>query len=566
MPRLLIQLLTLLFILLSFSCQEKDTKANSFFFNARIYTGNEAQPFAEAMALRDNKIIAVGTTDEIKKLAGASSDTFNLQGKLVLPGFNDAHIHFLRGSLEMQTADLNRCKTPKDAADTVLAFAQRNAEADWITGSGWQYTIFPDSKPTKEILDAIIPDRPVFIYAYDGHSAWVNSKALELAGIDKNTPYSGFGSIVKDKNGEPTGMLSEGAMQLVRKLLPPITKENKLKAIQAGLQYAASLGITSLQNASGSIEELELYEELLLQKKLIVRYGAAFSANSKTSQEDIDRFTALKKKFSNNSLMRADAIKFILDGVIESHTAVMINDYSDAGEKGRTANGTFALPLEDYRRLTLAFDKAGFRLFTHAIGDQSVREALNAYEQCNKINGTQNSRHRIEHIEQCHPDDIKRFQQLHVLPSMQPIHADPATVAVWSKAVGQERLPYSFGWQSMLQSKANLVFGSDWPACINLDPIHGLHVAVNRQSPNGVPPGGWIPEQRIALKDAINAYTQGGAYSSFEENTKGKLQPGYYADFIVLSKDLFNINPSEIHSAKVLLTVVDGKIIFRDKQ
>ena len=566
MPRLLIQLLTLLFILLSFSCKEKNTKTDSFFFNGRIYTGNEAQPFVEAMALRDNKIIAVGTTDEIKKLAGAASDTFNLQGRLVTPGFNDAHIHFLRGSLEMQTADLNRCKTPKDAADTVLAFAQRNAEAAWITGSGWQYTIFPDSKPTKEILDAIIPDRPVFIYAYDGHSAWVNSKALELAGIDKNTPYSGFGSIVKDKNGEPTGMLSEGAMQLVRKLLPPITKENKLKAIQAGLQYAASLGITSLQNASGSIEELELYEELLLQKKLIVRYGAAFSANSKTSQEDIDRFTTLKKKFSNNSLLRADAIKFILDGVIESHTAVMINDYSDAGEKGRTANGTFALPLEDYRRLTLAFDKAGFRLFTHAIGDQSVREALNAYEQCNKINGTQNSRHRIEHIEQCHPDDIKRFQQLHVLPSMQPIHADPATVAVWSKAVGQERLPYSFGWQSMLQSKATLVFGSDWPACINLDPIHGLHVAVNRQSPNGVPPGGWIPEQRISIQDAINAYTQGGAYSSFEENTKGKLQPGYYADFIVLSKDLFSIDPTEIHSAKVLLTVVDGNVVYKRKE
>ncbi|MFN7539532.1 MAG: amidohydrolase [Bacteroidota bacterium] len=566
MARLLLLLFTFVLTLTFLSCGNKKTIADKIFFNARIYTGNEAQPFAEAMALRDNKIIAVGTSEEIKKLAGASTDTFNLQGKLVTPGFNDAHIHFLRGSLEMQTADLNRCKTPKDAADTVLAFAQRNAEAAWITGSGWQYTIFPDSKPTKEILDAIIPDRPVFIYAYDGHSAWVNSKALELAGIDKNTPYSGFGSIVKDKNGKPTGMLSEGAMQLVRKLLPPITKENKLKAIQAGLQYAASLGITSLQNASGSIEELELYEELLLQKKLIVRYGAAFSANSKTSQEDIDRFTTLKKKFSNNSLLRADAIKFILDGVIESHTAVMINDYSDAGEKGRTANGTFALPLEDYRRLTLAFDNAGFRLFTHAIGDQSVREALNAYEQCNKINGTQNSRHRIEHIEQCHPDDIKRFQQLHVLPSMQPIHADPATVAVWSKAVGQERLPYSFGWQSMLQSKATLVFGSDWPACINLDPIHGLHVAVNRQSPNGVPPGGWIPEQRIALKDAINAYTQGGAYSSFEENTKGKLQPGYYADFIILSKDLFSIDPTEIHSAKVLLTVVDGNVVYTRKE
>lgn len=566
MNRFLLLLLTAVVILPSFSCQEKSTKVSSIYFNGRIYTGNDAQPFAEAMALSDNKIIAVGTSEEIKKLAGPSTDTFNLQGKLVTPGFNDAHIHFLRGAMEMQTADLNRCKTPKDAADTVLAFAQRHPEAAWVTGSGWQYTIFPDSKPTKEILDAILPDRPVFLYAYDGHSAWVNSKALALAGIDKNTPYTGFGSIVKNEKGEPTGMLSEGAMQLVRKLMPPASRENKLKALEAGLAYAASLGITSMQNASGTIEELELYEDLLRRGKLTTRYAAAFSANSKTTEEDIKRFTALKKKFSDNAMLRADAIKFVLDGVIESHTAVMINDYSDAGEKGRTANGNFALPLEDYQRLALVFDKAGFRLFTHAIGDRSVREALNVYEQTEKQNGTVNSRHRIEHIEQCNPADIARFQQLHVLPSMQPIHADPATVAVWSKAVGQERLPYSFGWQSMLQSRANLVFGSDWPACINLDPIHGLHVAVNRQSPNGVPPGGWIPEQKVSIKDALTAYTMGGAYSNYEENSKGKLQPGYYADFVVLSKDLFTIDPSEIHTTKVLLTVVDGKVVYKRKE
>ena len=566
MNRLLLLLFISVITITFSSCGNKKTDADTVFFNGRIYTGNEAQPFVEAMALRDNKIIAVGTSEEIKKLAGPSTDTFNLQGKLVTPGFNDAHIHFLRGAMEMQTADLNRCKTPKDAADTVLAFAQRHPEAAWVTGSGWQYTIFPDSKPTKEILDAILADRPVFLYAYDGHSAWVNSKALALAGIDKNTPYSGFGSIVKDEKGEPTGMLSEGAMQLVRKLMPPASRENKLKALEAGLAYAASLGITSMQNASGSIEELELYEDLLRRGKLTTRYAAAFSANSKTTEEDVKRFTAIKKKFSDNAMLRADAIKFVLDGVIESHTAVMINDYSDAGEKGRTANGNFALPLEDYQRLALVFDKVGFRLFTHAIGDRSVREALNVYEQTEKQNGTVNSRHRIEHIEQCNPADIARFQQLHVLPSMQPIHADPATVAVWSKAVGKERLPYSFGWQSMLQSKANLVFGSDWPACINLDPIHGLHVAVNRQSPNGVPPGGWIPEQKVSIKDALTAYTMGGAYSNYEENSKGKLQPGYYADFVVLSRDLFTIDPSEIHTTKVLLTVVDGKVVYKRKE
>jgi predicted amidohydrolase YtcJ len=556
-------LLMFVAVMPSFSCQEKGTNVTSIYFNGRIYTGNDAQPFAEAMAIQGNKILAVGNTEEMKKLANASTQTIDLQGKLVIPGFNDAHIHFLRGAMEMQTADLNRCKTPKDAADTVLAFAQRQPEAAWVTGAGWQYTIFPDSKPTKEILDAILPDRPVFLYAYDGHSAWVNSKALALAGVDKNTVYSGFGSIVKDEKGEPTGMLSEGAMQLVRKFLPPATRENKLKALEAGLAYAASLGITSMQNASGTIEELELYEDLLRRGKLTTRYAAAFSANSKTTEEDIRRFTALKKKYSDNPLLRADAIKFILDGVIESHTAVMINDYSDAGEKGRTANGNFALPLEDYQRLALAFDKAGFRLFTHAIGDRSVHEALNVYEQTEKQNGSVNSRHRIEHIEQCNPADIARFQQLHVLPSMQPIHADPATVAVWAKAVGKERLPYSFGWQSMLQSKATLVFGSDWPACINLDPMHGLHVAVNRQSPNGEPPGGWIPEQKVSIKDALAAFTMGGAYSTYEEKTKGTLQPGYYADFVVLSKDLFTIDPSEIHTTKVLLTIVDGKVVYR---
>jgi predicted amidohydrolase YtcJ len=482
---------------------------------------------------------------------------------LVVPGFNDAHIHFLSGSLSLLTADLNNSKTPEEAAATVLAFAKNNPSAKWVTGTGWQYTIFPDGKPTKQMLDAVINDRPVYIRAYDGHSAWVNSKALELAGITKETNYSGFGSIVKDASGEPTGMLSESAMQLVSKLLPPITKEEKLKAVEAGLKYAASLGITSVQNASGTIEEFELYHELFEKEKLTLRYAAAFSANNRTTEEDIQRFAVIKNKYSSNSMLKADAVKFMLDGVIESHTAVMMEDYSDAGENGKTANGSFAYPLETYQRLTAAFDKAGFRMYTHAIGDRSVHEALNAYEKAQQQNNSTNTRHRIEHIEQCKPADMQRFNQLHVLPSMQPIHADPGTIAVWAKAVGEQRLPFSFAWQSMQQSKAFLVFGSDWPACIDLNPIHGLHIAVNRQTTDGVPANGWIPKQRISIKDALHAYTYGGAYSSFEELFKGKLQTGYLADFAVLSQDLFAIAPSLIHETKVLLTVVDGKEVFR---
>jgi predicted amidohydrolase YtcJ len=564
MFRLLLFVLAPVIVLVSF-LQKKDitTKADMILFNGRIYTGNEQQPFVEAMAVQQNKIIATGTSAEIKKLTGAATKQYDLKGKLVVPGFNDAHIHFLSGSLSLRTADLNNSKTPEEAVNTVLAFAKNNPSAKWVTGTGWQYTVFPDGKPTKQMLDAVINDRPVYIRAYDGHSAWVNSKALELAGITKETKYSGFGSIVKDANGEPTGMLSESAMQLVSKLLPPITRVEKLEAIETGLKYAASLGITSVQNASGSIEEFELYKELLEKGKLTLRYAAAFSANSNTTAEDIQRFAAFKDKYSNNAILKADAVKFMLDGVIESHTAVMMEDYSDAGENGKTANGTFAYPIPTYQRLTEAFDKAGFRMYTHAIGDRSVHEALNAYEKAQQKNNSTNTRHRIEHIEQCKPADVQRFSQLHVLPSMQPIHADPGTIAVWAKAVGEQRLPFSFGWQSMLQSKAFLVFGSDWPACIDLNPLHGLHIAVNRQTTDGQPAGGWIPQQRITIKEAFHAYTFGGAYSSFEEKTKGKLQAGYLADFVVLSQNIFEIAPSLIYETKVLLTVMDGKEVYK---
>lgn len=563
MFRYLLLVCTLFFAFASFlTPHTKSSKADMILFNGHIYTGNDAQPFAEAMAIQQNKIIATGSSADIQKMTGAATRQIDLKDKLVVPGFNDAHIHFLSGSLAMQTADLNTCKTSEEAVNTVLEFARRHPKAAWVTGSGWQYTAFADGKPTKQLLDAVIKDRPVYIRAYDGHSAWVNSKALELAGITKETPFTGFGSIVKDANGEPTGMLSESAMQLVSKLLPPVTKEEKLKAIEEGMRYAASLGITSVQNASGSLEELELYNELLQKGKLTLRYAAAFSTNSKTSDADIKTFAALKNKYAHNTMLRADAVKFMLDGVIESHTAVMIEPYSDAGVNSKTANGEFAWPIPLYRQLTAAFDKAGFRMYTHAIGDRSVHEALNAYELAQQQNKTTRSRHRIEHIEQCKPADVPRFQQLHVLPSMQPIHADPATVAVWVQAVGEQRLPFSFGWQSMLQQKATLVFGSDWPACIDLNPLHGLHIAVNRQTPEGYPEGGWVPQQRISLQEALDAYTFGGAYSSFEERIKGKLQPGYLADFAVLSQNIFEADPARIAATKVLLTVMDGRVVY----
>ncbi len=567
MVRITLFVLVLAAILLSY--QQKNNAApvaDLVLVNGRIFTGNPKHPFAEAMAVVNNKIVAVGTVAEIKAMIGSKTKQYQLNGKLVLPGFNDAHIHFLSGSLGLQTADLNQSKNVQEAVAAVKEYALKNAATKWITGLGWQYTIFPNGSPTKEMLDSVISDRPVYIRAYDGHSAWVNSKALQLAGITKETEFSGFGSIVKDANGQPTGMLKERAMQLVAKFIPPITKEEKLAAILQGMKYAASLGITSVQNASGSIEEFELYKELLQKNALTVRYAAAFSANENTTTADIQKYAEIKNQYSSNQMLKADAVKFMLDGVIESHTAVMMEDYSDLAADDKIKNGSFAFPLVTYQSLTTAFDKAGFRMYTHAIGDRSVHEALNAYEKAQQKNQSKNTRHRIEHIEQCSPADMQRFAKLNVLPSMEPIHADPATIAVWAKAVGEQRLPFSFAWQSMLQSKATLVFGSDWPACIDLNPIHGLHIAVNRQTTDGLPAGGWIPQQRIGIKEALLAYTEAGAYSSFEESYKGKLKPGFLADFIVLSQDLFTIPSAAIFQTQVLLTVVDGKEVYKKEK
>jgi predicted amidohydrolase YtcJ len=540
--------------------QKKKTDADLILYNGVVWTGSSGNEFAESVAIKGNTILQTGKSASILQMAGVNTKKIDLQGQLVIPGFNDAHIHFLTGSLGLAEADLSNCKSVEQAVAIIDSFAKANPTAKWITGMGWQYTIFPGGLPTKEMLDKIIPDRPVYIRAYDGHSGWVNSKALELADITKETTFGGFGEIIKNVNGEPSGALTEAAQSLVSRLIASATKEEKITAIKKGLQYAASLGITSAQNASGSITEYKLYEELLKSKELTLRYAAAFSAGRNTTIDDIIEWTTISKKRKGNNMLRAGSVKFMLDGVIESHTAVMIESYSD---ESKNKNGDFALPLDIYQKLVKSVDSAGLQIYTHAIGDRSVHEALNAYEKAQVINKKVNTRHRIEHIEQCKPEDVVRFAKLGVMASMEPIHADPGTVAVWAKAVGEQRLPNSFVWSSMLKNNVKLVFSSDWPACISLDPIRGLHNAVNRSTIDGEPPAGWVPEQRISIRDALIAYTQAGAYSSFEEKLKGKIMPGYLADMVVLSQNLFRVRPADIYKAKVNLTIFDGRIIYQ---
>ncbi|MEP1086585.1 MAG: amidohydrolase family protein, partial [Algoriphagus sp.] len=356
------------------------------------------------------------------------------------------------------------------------------------------------------------------------------------------------------------------AMGLVGRLVPEDTFEDQLNGLRKGMEYAASLGITSVQNASGSENDLRLFQQLYENDELTVRYAAAFSVSESSTQDQLDRFAFLKDSVGkNNPWIKADAIKFMIDGVIEGHTGAMLQSYSDLPKEDPLAFGQLNFSIDRYQELVKRLDSKGFRLYTHAIGDRGVREVLDAYEKALSENNSQAKRHRVEHIETIHPDDISRFATLGVLPSMEPIHAEPGTTTVWSKAVGEERLPYSFAWRSLLDAEAKLVFSSDWPACISLNPIRGIHDAVNRRNPSGYPEGGWIPEERISIFEAMKAYTSMGAYSSFEENYKGLLKPGFLADLVVFSQDLFAVDAMDIHKTEVELTMVDGEIVFSKK-
>lgn len=554
-------LITLL-IPLALSCAPKNAP-DLILLNGKIWTGESESSFKEAIAIKGNLIVATGTSDSIRSLADSKTQVIDLAGKLVTAGFNDAHIHFLSGSKGLAEVNMLGTTTPEEVVARVNDFAAQNPSQQWITGRGWQYTSFKNGLPDFESMKGIITDRPVLIRAYDGHSAWANKKALELAGIDRKTVYTGFGELVKDKNGELTGALKESARELISKHIPLATRSEKLEALRKGLKLSASLGITSVQDAGIDKEDLSLYKELLQNNELTLRYAAAFWVDQSTTEADMAAFLTLKDSVGlSNPMFRADAIKFMIDGVIESHTGYMLQPYSDIPVTDPLTLGQLGIPIEQYRARITTFDKQGFRIFTHAIGDKGVRESLNAYEQAAQANGKRDARHRIEHIETISPDDFQRFASLDVMASMEPIHADPGTIEVWAKAVGKDREPYSFNWASMLKNNVKLVYSSDWPACIDINPIRGIHVAVTRRTPEGLPENGWIPEQKISMAEALKAYTSMGAYSSFEENLKGKIKPGQLADVIVFSQDLFTIDPMKTFETKVLLTVFDGKVIY----
>jgi len=541
--------------------ESANTPADTVVVNARVYTVNAKQPWAEAVAISGGKIVAVGSTREIDAYRGAGTKVVDAKGHLVLPGFVDCHIHFMEGSLGLAEVDLNDAKTVEAIQKKVVEYAKSHPKEPWITGMGWTYPTFGAAAlPDKKYLDAVVPDRPIYLEAFDGHSSWANSKALEMAGITRQTPDPPNGKIVRDANGEATGALKEAAGDLVRKFVPQPSREERLTALRAGLHEANKFGLTRVHSAGGDFEYLDLYDQLRKSGELTVRmYVAYFLDPPQLTPGEIAKIEQARKTY-HDEWISGGAVKTMLDGVVESHTAAMLAPYSDDA----SVSGKMFWDAAKYKQAVTELDRRGLQIFTHAIGDKAVRTALDAYEEAASANHTNDSRPRIEHIETISAADIPRFGRLGVIASFQPLHAypDDDTLNVWARNVGPERAKRAWVWRSIENSGGKLAFGSDWPV-VTLNPWPGVQNALTRQTRDGEPAGGFVPNERISLEDTIEAYTLGAAFAGRVEKSEGSIEPGKLADLIVVSQDLFKIEPSDIAKTEVLLTMVGGKVVYQ---
>jgi hypothetical protein len=529
----------------------------------RVWTGDPARPWAQAVAVRGDRIVAVGADRDVLARADAKTERIDLAGRFAMPGINDAHIHFLRGCQRLFQVDLNGADSLEEMQRRVARFAREtppiSAENPWVLGFGWQYSSLPGGRlPTRQDLDAAVPDRPVYLAAYDGHTGWANTRALQLAGVTKETKYDGWGEILRDASGEATGVFKEQAQTVITNTIPAATHEHQREALRRGLALAASLGITSIQNAHGTPEEVELFREARDAGELTLRVGVAQTLRPPVTRKQVEDIAALAARYRSGPL-RVGAVKLVVDGVIETHTALMLAPYSD----DPTTKGLPAWTQEHLNEVVGWADQAGLQIYIHAIGDGGVRLSLDAYAQARRTNSVHDARYRIEHLETIDAADVPRFKELGVLASMMPIHADPGTIDVWARAAGPERSSRAFAWRLMQQAGAFLVFGSDWPSTLSVDPWRGLHCAVNRQTAEGHPPGGWLPEHRVSVETALATYTSGGAYAEFQEKEKGVLAPGMAADLVVLSANPFELAPKDLHTLRPYVTLAAGRVVYK---
>ena len=547
--------------------QSSTEAADLVIVNGKVYPAGGSRGFYEAVAIRGNRIVAVGAAADLSRYRGTGTTVVDAHGGAVMPGFNDVHTHMLSGGLALEDVDLQGAQTLDDVQGRIRAFAASHPDRSWVRGRGWGYGPFPGGLPTRQQLDAAVPDRPAVMRCYDGHSIWVNSRALAAAGITKDTPDPPNGTIVRDSQGEPTGLLKESpAAALVNRVLPKPTADEQRRALKAAIAEALRFGVTSVTDAAGSPEDFDVYDEARRAGELGARVYYSLLVTPGFTERDAERFEALRKAHPDTPLLKTGVIKMFLDGVIETNTAFMLAPYANAPTKG-TPNYTVA----EFDRIVQMLDRRGWQIMVHALGDGAVRMALDGFERAAAANRApaRGRRHRLEHIETIDPADIPRFGKLGVIASMHPVggfYVPPASapmrtgppppVGAWAGNLGPERAARGGMWKSISRAGGRVVFGSDWPVA-TIDAMGRIVGIVNRRPR----PGG--TDERLTLTAAIDDYTSVAAYAAFDENQKGTLAPGMLADIVVLATDVFAHPPASRADIAVAVTIVDGKIAYR---
>jgi predicted amidohydrolase YtcJ len=556
----------LLAVALSPMVANAQNQADLILTHGEIWTENPRQPEVEAVAIAGNRIIALGDNAAIAALAGPHAAVIDLKGRRVVPGFNDAHVHFYMGGEGLTSVQLHDSSSPDEFWQKIAAFARTAPKGEWIVNGNWDHERWtPANLPTHQLIDDVTPDNPVFVNRSDGHMCLANAVAMKLAGVDKNTKDVPGGVIVRDTHGNPTGIFKDAAKTLIEHAQPHPSMERILSAIKAAQKYASENGVTSVQDmgvftAQGvdtMVEVIKGYQILERRGELNVR----ISTHIPLQDWKRDASAGIMADFGDEKV-QVGALKSFADGSLGSTTAWFFEPYTDAPNTSGIPSAELLHPEEQYAHMRDA-DKAGLQICVHAIGDRANKTILDSFERLEKENGVRDRRLRIEHAQHLRPADILRFAQLKVIASVQPYHAiDDGRWA--DKRIGPERVKTTYAFRSLLDAGTVLAFGSDWFVA-PMSPLMGIYAATTRRTLDGKHPEGWVPEQKISVAEAVHAYTVGSAFASLEENRKGSLEPGKLADLAVLSDDIFHIDPAGIQSAKVDMTIFDGKVIFTRK-
>jgi len=531
--------------------------ADKVLVSQSVFTGVDDDAKPGAIAVKENKIIAIASLEEIQPFVGPNTKEYDFGNKTIMSGFHDAHLHLMLGALLTHgSVDLSSTTSSEEALEQIMQFANENGEKEWIIGYGWDHQSWGEELPDRSMLDWVIGERPVFLFHAEFHYTWVNSKALEIAGVTNQKKNPPNGEILKSKKGEPTGILIETATALVADHALIMSEKAQEELLELFLKDAAKLGITSVNDLYiNSVEQMHGEKLFNLFKKFEEegRLSARIHLYSKLD-DDLEDAKRLREKF-NTGMLKHTGLKQFIDGVVTSHTAYMLDPYIDKSE----TKGNTSLPKDVIKKRTLEADKEGFQIRFHTIGDGAINFSLDIFEEAKMSNGERDARHALEHIEVINPKDIARLKKLGIVPSIQPSHLALMPIESHTKRVGKDKHPYIYPCKSLQGEEIKLSFGTDFPVTV-LDPMLEIYSAITRMDYTGE--NRWNTEEKVSLAEALKAYTSGSAYSVFREDELGTLEEGMLADIIVLDKNIFQTSPEDICDMKVILTMVDGDVVF----